>query len=196
VDRLIDDAIRLFRDKSFDCVFTLSPLDRPAELGKRLTARGFTQGAWAATMVHDPSAKQSLSRSAAQVEESDECDYDNWAEVMCRSFALPRAMGDVGRCVLFVPDVRRYLARVQGVLAGTTLLYSQFGMGYIDLVGTLPEHRQQGVASALVTQAVSDSRSLGNRWTTLETTAGSDAERLFEGYGFRTAYYRYRYTLP
>ena len=73
---------------------------------------------------------------------------------------------------------------------------SQFGMGYIDLVGTLPEHRQQGVASALVTQAVSDSRSLGNRWTTLETTAGSDAERLFEGYGFRTAYYRYRYTLP
>ena len=36
VDRLIDDAIRLFQEKSFDCIFTLSPLDRPANLGERL----------------------------------------------------------------------------------------------------------------------------------------------------------------
>jgi ribosomal protein S18 acetylase RimI-like enzyme len=134
-------------------------------------------------------------QSAAQVEVSDESDYDIWADAMCRSFDLPRAMGDVGRRVLFVPEVRCYLARVNGVPAGTTLLYSQFGMGYIDLVGTLPEYRHQGVASALLTQAVSDSQSLGNRWTTLESTTGSNAVRLYEKFGFRTAYNRQRYTM-
>jgi len=97
--------------------------------------------------------------------------------------------------VLLVPEVRCYLARVNGVPAGTTLLYSQFGMGYIDLVGTLPEYRHQGVASALLTQAVSDSQSLGNRWTTLESTTGSNAVRLYEKFGFRTAYNRQRYTM-
>ena len=41
VDRLIDDAIRLFQEKKYDCMFTLSPLDRPADLGERLGKRGF-----------------------------------------------------------------------------------------------------------------------------------------------------------
>ena len=54
VDRLINDAIRLYLDKSFDCVFTLSPLDRPPDLGERLTARGFTHGALASAMVYNP----------------------------------------------------------------------------------------------------------------------------------------------
>ena len=195
VDQLIDNAIRLFRDKSFDCVFTISPLDHPPDLGQRLTERGFTRGALASAMVHVPLASPPLLRSAAQVDVSDESEYEIWADVMCRGFDLPRTMGDVGRSVLFAPKVRRYLARLNGVPVGTALLYSQFGMGYIDLVGTVPEHRQQGVASALVTQAVSDSQSLGNRWTTLETTNESNAARLYEKHGFRTAYHRNRYTL-
>ena len=178
VDRLIDDAISLFRGKSFDCVFTLSPLDRPADLGERLLARGFTRGASASVMVHHPQATSPEFRSAAHVEVSDESEYDSWEDVMCRGFNLPRAMGDIGRSVLIVPEARRYLARVNGVPVGTTLLYSQFGMGFLDFIATVPEYRHKGVATALVTQAVSDSQSLGNRWTALEVTTESDAMRL------------------
>ena len=36
VDRLIDDALSLCRDKDFDCIFSLSPLNSPADLGQRL----------------------------------------------------------------------------------------------------------------------------------------------------------------
>ena len=196
VDRLIDDAIRLFRDKEFDCVFTLSPLDQPADLGERLVARGFKHDTLASAMVYVPPAEKPQSASAAQVEVSNEAEYDTWADVMCRSFDHPQTMAGAGRAALIGPGVRRLLARVKGVPAGTTLLCSQFGMGNIDLVGTLPEFRRQGVASALLTQAISDSQSLGNRWTTLEATTGSDAARLYEKYGFRTAYHRYRYTMP
>ena len=44
VDRLIDDALSLYREKDYDCIFTLSPLARPTALGQRLQPRGFTAG--------------------------------------------------------------------------------------------------------------------------------------------------------
>ena len=193
VDGLIDNALRLFCNKGFDCVFTLSPLDRPADLGERLEQRGFKRGILASAMVYDPPAAPPPVHSVAPVTMANEREYDIWADVMCRSFAHPPAMGEAGRSVLIVPEMHRYLARVDGVPAGTTLLCSQFGMGYIDLVGTLPEHRRKGVASALVMRAVADSRAAGNRWTTLEAEAGSAAERLYKRLGFRTVYHRHRY---
>ena len=144
-------------------------------------------------MVDDPPAEAPAVHSVARVTTSDESEYDVWADIMCRSFGFPSTMGEIGQSVLISPEARLYLAYVDGTPAGTTLLYSKFGMGYIDLVGTLPEHRRQGVASALVMQAVADSQSLGNRWTTLESVTGGDTERLYERLCFRTAHHRHRY---
>ncbi len=144
-------------------------------------------------MIYEPTAAPDLS-DGVQVESSPATDYGTWSDVMCRSFDFPPATGEVGRPALVAPQVRRYLVRVDGVSAGTALLYSQFGMGYIDLVGTLPGHRRQGVASALVARAAADSASLGNRWTALETTTGSGAERLYKRLGFRTVYHRQRFS--
>ena len=101
VDRLIDNAIRLFRDKSFDCVFTLSPLDHPPDLGQRLTERGFTRGASPSAMVHVPLASPPLLRSAAQVNVSDESEYEIWADVMCRGFDLEQLANDLHSTDLF-----------------------------------------------------------------------------------------------
>ena len=103
-------------------------------------------------------------------------DYDAWADVMCRSFEQPSEKGDLGRTVLMTPADQRYLACVDGRAVGSTLLLSQGGMGYLDFVGVLPEYRRRGIASALVTRAVTDSVAMGNRWTSLETAAGSSAE--------------------
>ena len=98
VDGLIDNALRLFRDKSFDCVFTLSPLDCPADLGERLEQRGFEHGILASAMVYAPPAAPPPVHGAARVATSDEREYDIWADVMGRSFAHPPAMGEGGRC--------------------------------------------------------------------------------------------------
>ena len=196
VDRLIDDAIRLFQEKKYDCMFTLSPLDRPADLSERLERRGFTEGMLASAMVYDPPTAPPPAETVAEINVSPDGEYDLWADIMCRGFGHDQTMGEVGRDVLIVPEVRRYLARVDGEPAGTTLVYSQFGMGYVDHVATLPEHRRKGIASAMVTQAVADSQAMGNRWTTLETTTGSNAERIYQRQGFRIAYHRRRYIMP
>lgn len=193
-DGLIDDALHLFKAKRFACAFTLSPLDRPAALAKRLEQRGFARGMQASAMIYEPSAGPSSMPSIVQAETSEAEEYEMWSDVMCQSFGFPPALGEIGRSVLVAPEVRRYLARVDGVPAGTAVLYSQFGMGYIDLVGTLSRHRRKGIASALVAQATIDSAALGNRWTSLETTTGTAPEHLYKRLGFRTVYHRQRYT--
>lgn len=192
VDRLVDDALLFYRAKSFDCIFTLSPADHPTDLGQALLQRGFTEGPLASAMLHDPAAAPAIN-GAISIELSDEESYDVWNDVSWRSFEHPPAMGEIGRGALLQPDVRRYLARVGGAPAGAALLCSQNGLGYIDLVGTLPEFRRRGIASALVLRAASDSVELGNRWTALETITGSAPEHLYQCLGFRTAYNRHRY---
>ncbi len=191
-DRLIDAALRHFREKAFDCAFTLTPLDRPADLGDRLLRRGFALEVRATAMLCDGPAEP-LPETDVEVSVPEAGEHGLWAEVMCRSFGHPPEAGELGRTVLDIPQVRLYLARRGGEPAGTALLYSACGMGYVDLVATLPGHRRQGVASALVARAAEDSRALGHRWTSLETECDSGAERVYRRRGFRRMHLRPRY---
>lgn len=192
VDGMIDDALRFFQEKQFDCAFTLSPLDHPTDLTSRLERRGFVCPLHGVAMVCDTVAELPTSKTVS-IEEPNASQYDLWADIVCCSFGLPPDVGEMGRTVLDIPEVRLYLAHVNGEPAGTALLYSQFNVGYVDLVGTLPDLRRRGVASALVTRAVADSKTLGNRWTALEVVGESDAERVYTRLGFRSVYHRPRY---
>ena len=194
-DRVIDAAVRFFREKQYDCLFTLSPLDRPADMAERLRQRGFELALLPVAMLCDrldgPVAAEDVEMEVVGAG----C-YDTWAEIMCACFGNPPEAGEVGRAVLLVPEVRLYLASRMGEPAGTALLYSRNGIGYIDAVGTLPEHRRCGVASATVARAVADSQALGNRWTALEVECESPAERIYRRLGFRRMHFRPRYARP
>lgn len=191
-DRLIDAAVRFFREKQYDCLFTLSPLDRPADMAERLRQRGFELALLPVAMLCDRLAGPD-SAEGVEVETAGGGRYGTWAEIMCTCFGNPPEVEEVGRSVLCVPEVRLYLASRRGEPAGTALLYSRNGIGYIDAVGTLPEHRRCGVASATVARAVADSQALGNRWTTLEVECESPAERVYRRLGFRRMHFRPRY---
>lgn len=192
VDPMIDRALAHFRERNFDCAFTLSPLDRPADLAERLKRRGFTFDLQAVAMLCDRDVRPSCSK-AVEVEELDPGRYEVWATTMCRSFDFPAAVGAIGRRVLDIPEVRLYLACVNREPAGTALLYSKYGLGCVDFIGTLPQYRRRGVASAVTARAVVDSHSMGNRWTGLEVAASSAAERVYGRVGFRPIHNRPRY---
>jgi GNAT superfamily N-acetyltransferase len=196
VDRLIDDALRLYQEQHFDCMFTVSPKDRPEDFAEHLLRREFKEGIRSSAMIYDRPPDTPGVERMVQVRVIDRGEYDIWADVMCRSFEFAAEMGEVGRLALDSPDARCYLALVDGEPVGTTLLFSQSGMGYIDLVGTLPAHRRKSVASTLVMRAVKDSQALGNRWTSLESEAGGEIEGMYENLGFRSVYHRQRYTRP
>ena len=192
VDALIDSALDYFRDRDFECAFTLSPLDRPADLAERLKRRGFAFDLQAVAMLCNREVRPSVSESV-EVEELDPDRYEVWAATMCRSFDFPEDVGALGRGVLDIPEVRLYLAYVDREPAGTALLYTRYGLGCVDFIGTLPEYRRRGVASAVTARAVVDSHSMGNRWTGLEVAAGSAAERVYKRVGFRPVHNRPRY---
>ena len=193
VEGLIEDALRLFKGKAFDCGFTLSPQDRPVAFAERLIARGFHKGVRSSAMEFVVPADIPSTNPALDVRVIKENEFEIWADVMCRSFEFEPDMGEVGRPALKDSAARCYLALVEGEPAGTTLLYSDLEMGYIDQVGTLPEFRRKGVATALVRHAIEDSVSIGNRWTALESESGAEVERMYEGLGFCTRYHRQRY---
>ena len=192
VDALIDRALEYFRDRDFECAFTLSPLDRPVDLAERLKSRGFRFELQAVAMRCDRDVRPFVSESV-EIVELDPDRYDVWAATMCRSFDFPDDVGALGRRVLDIPEVRLYLAYVDREPAGTALLYSGYGLGCVDFIGTLPQYRRRGVASAATARAVADSQAMGNRWTGLEAAAGSAAERVYGKIGFRPVHKRPRY---
>ena len=191
-DRLIGDAVQFYRDKYFDCIVTLSPLDRPVDLGERLQRRGFELALMPVAMLCDQPAEPVVAEDV-RVDVVNAGQYDVWADIMCRCFGNPPEAGELGRTVLDVPEVGLYLAHRGGEPAGTALLYSADGMGYIDVVGVLPEHRRQGVASAIVARILEDSTAMGNRWTALEVESDSTAESVYRRRGFRRMHFRPRY---
>lgn len=193
VDRLIDAAIQFYRRKRYDCVFTLSPLDRPRDLEEHLQRRRFERVLLPVAMLCDQPAEP-FEAEGIEVEVIGGSQYDTWASIMCTCFGNPSESGEIGRKFVDLPEIRLYLARRNGEPAGTALMVSNHGMGYIDAVGTLPTHRRQGVASAIIARIVEDSEALGNRWTALEVESNSNAEQLYHRCGFRRMHFRPRYS--
>ena len=108
-DRVIDAAVWFFRGKQYDCLFTLSPLDRPADMAERLKQRGFELALLPVAMLCDRPAGP-VSAEEVEVEVAGAERYDTWAEIMCTCFGNPLEAVEVGRTVLCVPEVRLYLA--------------------------------------------------------------------------------------
>ena len=120
-----------------------------------------------------------------------------WTDVSMKGFGVPIVFRDAlldmyGKASKF-KGTRSYLGLFQGKPAGSCGLVSFDKVGGIFSVGTAPEYRRKGIATALLLKAVTDSLTLGNRTLYLITTKGSDAERLYTSLGFEIAYTQYRY---
>jgi ribosomal protein S18 acetylase RimI-like enzyme len=80
-----------------------------------------------------------------------------------------------------------FVGILEGERAGYAGLISLEGVGYLDNVVTMPGYRRRGVAGAAVARAVRASMERGDRDLFLLASRGGDAQRLYEGLGFRVA---------
>jgi|GEM_PF-3280809 len=87
-------------------------------------------------------------------------------------------------------SARWYLATVNGVPAGTAILYQTDEATQVLAVGTLSAMRQRGVASAVMRRLIADWQATGSGFLFLDTAPGSQAERLYLKLGFQPAYVR------
>jgi GNAT superfamily N-acetyltransferase len=84
-------------------------------------------------------------------------------------------------------DVRYFAARVDGSIASYCELFSRAGTGQIESVMTLEAYRGRGLAKAIVTRALEQSRAAGHNFTFLVAEAEDWPKELYRKLGFAAA---------
>jgi ribosomal protein S18 acetylase RimI-like enzyme len=138
-----------------------------------------------AVMLREPGPVTGTPRVSASVV-TDRADIALVERVVVDGFPLrqfqPYTLGEaVPQSLADHPAVAFYLARRDGEPAGACMTMHDGVAGGVYWVGTLPEHRSQGVGRAVLTAALNH---LGNVPATLTATAAG--QPLYESMGFRT----------
>lgn len=111
---------------------------------------------------------------------------DLMAAIRGRANFCPQATWLVGTNADDTALARGCVATIQGLIEGT-------GLGAIQNVGVLPEHRGRGIGRALLLKALAGFAAAGVRRVFLEVTARNDgAVRMYRGLGFRCTRTTYR----
>jgi ribosomal protein S18 acetylase RimI-like enzyme len=104
-----------------------------------------------------------------------------------------RQVGEADRLVAAAGKARHFAAVVGGIPVSSTDLYSDGRTAQIEDVGTLPAHRGQGHASAVVMRALDEARALGHEFIFLAAAARDWPKELYRRLGFDGVGERYAY---
>lgn len=193
---------------------------RPSDLAARLRVAGFRTAQRQVTYILDEAAHaqaltagerrpvrrglmallRNRSSRPVRVEQVTERELPEWNWVCWKAFesrsSLEHSLREKQTAFRSMGDAARwYLARVGDEPVGTAMIYQAPGAAQLLAVGTLPAHRERGIASTLVRRIVRDWQADGFGFLFLDTAPGSSAERLYQRLGFQEAYRRDIYAL-
>jgi ribosomal protein S18 acetylase RimI-like enzyme len=106
-----------------------------------------------------------------------------------------RQIGEADRLIATAGNARHFAGLVDGVPVSSTDLYSDGCTAQIEDVGTLPDHRGQGHASAVVIRALEEARAMGHEFVFLSADARDWPKELYRRLGFDGIGERYGYLL-
>ena len=202
-DALIGETLDYFRGRSLPPTVYLSPACSPPDLAQRLTGHGLrlqeTREAW---MVLDNliTVRPPPLSNRVEVRQADRSESLDIAQTFVGAFELADevapAMAQLLAPSIGLPNVRHYLAWIEGQAVGTCSLLCQGAFGVLGSAGVLPVHRGRRVATSLVARAVIDAQARGVETLMLQTAADTVLERLLRISGFARAFTRSCYTLP
>jgi GNAT superfamily N-acetyltransferase len=199
-DKLIADVVRYYKSIEVNPCFMVSPATRPHTFANSLLQAGFKSVLEEDAMVYRGDGMGFTTGCPDVNIVAANCSLlDVWTDVSMKGFGSPAvlrdALLDMYRKAIQYKGTKPFLGYFQGKPAGVCQLVSFNNVGGIFTMGTAPEHRRKGVATALLRRAIADSLRIGNNLLYLTTTKGSDAERLYASLGFQVAYTHRRYEL-
>jgi GNAT superfamily N-acetyltransferase len=177
--------------------YQVSPASRPHDLDDQLAARGYEVEAPVDILVTDVHALRTTSTPACSIATGPAID-GAWASEYCATFddsttrrrveAYREALRAVTAHVVFAT------ADVSGVAAGMAIGVVERGWLGVFGMGTRPDVRRRGIASALLGALASAAREHGATRCYLQVEVDNQpARRLYEHAGFARAYgYHYR----
>ena len=188
LDRYLSGVVESIRQERCPRVWIRASSDGPPGLYERLAALGFVEIARRPTMAID---LQRLRRPAdplaglALAPLGGDGELDEWMSIASACFMGGRDMGRdlFARHLLPSPNVRIYLARLDGVAVGTALLFFHGGVAGLHLVGVRESHRRRGIAARLTVHALDDASRLGYRAAVLK--ASNLGENIYRRLGFQ-----------
>jgi ribosomal protein S18 acetylase RimI-like enzyme len=104
-----------------------------------------------------------------------------------------RQISEADRLIAAAGNARHFAVFVDGIPVSSTDLYSDGYSAQIEDVGTLPDHRGQGYASAVVVRALEEARAAGHEFIFLVADARGWPKELYRRLGFDGIGERYSY---
>ena len=171
-DEAIAESIERLHAHGVPGTWHVGPSMRPADLGARLIAHGFTYAGDDIGMAADLStlpAKLETLPGLVIERVRDEQDLIYWTRTLAAGFGEGEReatwVGEMYRRIGLGDQLpwRHYLGRLHGVPVATASLFLGAGVAGIYFVFTVEEARRQGIGAAITHAALRDARALGYR---------------------------------
>jgi GNAT superfamily N-acetyltransferase len=189
LDERIAATLAPFRAAGVPMFWWVGPTTRPADLGTHLQAAGLNPPGSMPGMaldLHSLAAPPAMPAGLTVEPVADMAGLRQWGEVVLRSFDMPATLLDPWfetYCPLGVePPLRYYLARVDGVPVGGSLMLLGEAVAGLFAVGTVPEARRHGVGAAITHAPMREAREHGYRYGIL--SASVMGESVYRRLGF------------
>ena len=139
---------------------------------------------------------------AIQIRPSDDAEFDTWLDLMADAVAVPDTQGvpwreEFPRDVYIAAerdaaaaDIARYLALLDGVVAGGAGLRTTEGIAQFAGAATAPAHRRHGIQSALLSARLADAAAAGCDVGVITTQPASKSQQNAQRRGFDLLYTR------
>jgi len=192
-DRRIRDVMDVFIRRKLPMIWTVTPLSRPIDLGRRLEVLGLKHGVDSPSMAVDTrelpvglAAKPGVSVQIVR----DQAALRSWCDVLSQIFSLPalanEALFDFMKILGFGPEapVKNYIVLEDGEIAAVSSLILGGGVAGIYNVGVMPKARRKGFGRMATVAALLEARELGYPIGVLQSTDMGFG--LYSSLGFKT----------
>jgi len=197
IDTRIDDEIIDIRARRIPLIWHVGMLTEPKDLGRYLESRGFPHDYDLAAMAIDlESADDRIDRydDLAVRQVASEQDCREWVKCLTGSWESPKEVApwmmknacfnlrieqDSGLSL----SRRMYLASLEGVSSGVSMLFWSNGVAGLQDVGTVHAARLKGVGAAVVEGALAEARRMGFKHVVVLSTV--EAVAMYKRCGFR-----------
>ena len=198
-ERVIDEAIALYRRTGHPTKWCVGSWTRPEDFGERLTRRGFSH--WDVRGMGCDTTGVSVAAQRVAVEEVAEPGLDAYVAVEQHGWSLPASDAAVQREVYLAAlharprRVHLFVARLGGAVVGTAGLVLREGYAYLLGAQVLESARGHGAYRALVMARLSFLRERGIGYAVTQAREATSAP-ILEHLGFETLYRSRCYRLP
>jgi ribosomal protein S18 acetylase RimI-like enzyme len=186
----VDAIERFYHQHGSNAAFEISPL-APATLEELLAGRGY--GIEYRLMVMTRSLDGIDEEAAGDIEIiGGDADGDTWARTIAAGFSglSPELLLEIFQTNAAIASVTRWLARVDGEIAGGGTLSIHEGVAHLFGTSVLPEFRRRGVQRALLGARLRFARESGCDIATVVASPQSDSERNLVRNGFEAGWER------